>query len=104
MNLVFVGLEKNIKNVVEPYRKIIKATITIINKIIIDNGIFLDSNILLKLSCGVFKELNSFKLVINPLLLPIRRNLFFLSLNISSADISLKLFKFFEIESFTFSK
>ena len=39
MSLVFVDQEKNIKNVVEPYRKIIKAVITIIDKIIIDTGI-----------------------------------------------------------------
>jgi len=85
MNLVLVALEKNIKNVVENYE-------IISNKIKIKttndgNIIFFEYKILMISFCGAFKEPVSAVSVVNPLFLPIFKNLFFLLLKISSPDI-----------------
>jgi len=104
MNLVFVDQERNIKNVVELYKKIKKEINKIVPKLIKDIKIFLDFKISSNLLLFNFNELKFSGLSMKPLLLPIFRNLFFLALKICSGVISLKFRKFFLIEFRIFSK
>ncbi len=90
MNHVFVAQEKNTNTVVGLYRKKYKEIKKIKNSPIPTNKFFLDLKILSILELLEFNELKLSKLSMNPLLLPILKNLFFLSLKISSGDIILK--------------
>ena len=102
MTHVSVVLVKNINAVVGCYKKIPKKTKIIkINTEAIRSIFLFLINKLNLLLCS-FNELISFKSLINPLVRPILRNLFFLSLKISSAVIFLKNSKFFDIEILTF--
>ena len=101
MKPVLAALEKNIKNVAVNY-KIIN------NKIKMrtakdGNIIFFEYKILIISICGAFREPVS-TVFANPLFLPMLRNLFFLSLKISSPDIDWKLLKFFIKDFLTFNR
>ena len=104
MTHVSVVLVKNINAVAGSYKKIPKRAKIIKIDIEAIRSIFLSlinkSNLFL---CSL-SELISFKSLINPLVRPILRNLFFLSLKISSVDFVLKYSKFLDIEVFTFCK
>ena len=104
MNHVFVVQEKNIKNVVEPYKNTINDTITIRIKANATKTFFFDFKIWLRLLLTEFNELRSSKLFMKPLFLPILKNLFFLLLKISSVDILLKNSKLLIIDFWTFCK
>ena len=90
MNLAFVVQDKITNVAAELYNWVInKIKLTNTSpKIEIKN--LLDLSILIRLVLGALRELKSSTLLINPLLLPIFKNLFFLSLKISSDDIVLK--------------
>ena len=90
MNHVFVVQEKNTNTVVDLYRKKYEEIKKIKSSPIPTNKFFLDLKILSILELLEFNELKLSKLSINPLFLPILKNLFFLSLKISSGDIILK--------------
>ena len=85
MNHVLAVREKNTKNVVGNYDKTnIKIKIKIPKK---SGNNFFDCKISKILFCLTLKEPISAVFEIKPLFLPIFRNLFFLSLKISSLDI-----------------
>ena len=75
--------EKNLKIVVEPYKKISKEIKTAKDTPIKIVRFFLELKNSLKLFSLTTKELNCSTSLIKPLPLPIFKNLFFLSLNIS---------------------
>ena len=81
---------KNLKIVVVLYKKINKEIKIAKNNPIEIERFLLDFKKSLKLFSLTFNELNCSTSLIKPLPLPIFKNLFFLSLNISSSDIDLK--------------
>ena len=77
MSPVFVVRAKNINVAAELYKKINKEIIKIVVNRKTETLTFLDLNIWSRLFPGSFNELKSSKLSINPLFLPILKNLFF---------------------------
>ena len=89
MNLVSVVLVKNINIVVVVYKRNKKDTKEIQKIPAIMYNFFLSYKMEKKSFELYLVELNSSKLLINPLFLQIFKNLFFLSLKISSGDMFL---------------